>query len=352
MPAPATEPELTAEPAPAPQDTVETDALAEPEAPGTEPTPTARFAAWVRETIGPELGAAPPAAAAIAAAEGEPGANGTVARDSRFTSWLRGPSAPATDEPAAGEPARDDSPADETASEHKPATLGSRIPAWLRGAPPARADEPEDGAADAAPDEPATDDSPDAERPATTSRIPAWLRGVPPARADAPEDPATAEPLEDDPADDTTAVEEPEPTAEQPPDDDTGEHEPVGDDARADEVRAAALAARPTERFADETDEADADGDRGVNWPKLDAEALAGLRERFRRPPRDEVVHDEAGEPVLARPIRTRTERRVRHGATIAAGRTAGEVWALRVLAALLVIVLLTTFVLLLASIA
>ena len=63
------------------------------------------------------------------------------------------------------------------------------------------------------------------------------------------------------------------------------------------------------------------------------------------------MTHDETGEP-LARPIRTRTERRVRHGATIAAGSTSAEVWALRVAAAILVAVLLTAFVLLLAYLA
>ena len=89
-----------------------------------------------------------------------------------------------------------------------------------------------------------------------------------------------------------------------------------------------------------------------MNWPKLDTDAFAALRERFRRPPRDEVVHDENGAPVLARPIRTRTERRVRHGATIAAGRTAAEVWTLRIVAAIVVAILLTAFVLLLTYLA
>ena len=89
-----------------------------------------------------------------------------------------------------------------------------------------------------------------------------------------------------------------------------------------------------------------------MNWPKLDTDTFAALRERFRRPPREDVVHDENGAPVLARPIRTRTERRVRHGATIAAGRTPIEVWSLRIVAAIVVVVLLTAFVLLLAYLA
>ena len=132
--------------------------------------------------------------------------------------------------------------------------------------------------------------------------------------------------------------------------DDDDDREPVGDDARAHEVRAAALGARPAQRVVDE--DGDDDAHRGVNWPKLDTDAFAALRERFRRPPRDEVVHDENGAPVLARPIRTRTERRVRHGATIAAGRTPVEVWTLRIVAAIVVTILLTAFVLLLAYLA
>ena len=80
--------------------------------------------------------------------------------------------------------------------------------------------------------------------------------------------------------------------------------------------------------------------------------AFAALRERFRRPPREDLVHDENGAPVLARPIRTRTESRVRHGATIAAGRTPAEVWTLRIGAAIVVAIMLTAFVLLLAYLA
>ena len=132
----------------------------------------------------------------------------------------------------------------------------------------------------------------------------------------------------------------------EPHDDD---REPVGDDAHPHEVRAAALGAAPAERLAGEPGD---DGRRGVNWPKLDTDTFAALRERFRRPPREDVVHDANGVPVLARPIRTRTERRVRHGATIAAGRTPVEVWSLRIAAAIVVVVLLTAFVLLLAYLA
>ena len=92
------------------------------EEPGAEPTPTARFAAWVRETVAPELGGPIPAPATP-----DP-PNGAVARDSRVTSWLRGPSAPADE--------TDGRPAD------TPPAATSRIPAWLRGAPPAEAAEP------------------------------------------------------------------------------------------------------------------------------------------------------------------------------------------------------------------
>ena len=296
-----------AEPAPAPEaateppDTEETDTLAESGAAAAELAPTARFTAWVRETIGPELGAAPPAATGA-----ERGSDGAAARDSRFTSWLRGSSAPASDD----EP--DAVPADKPAG-------GSRLPAWLRGSPPG------------APGDSATTEAP------------------PPAGGDH----VTADPVDEDRvAHDPGDIAGTDDTAAQ----DTGRREPVGDDARTDEVRAAALAARPTERFAGEPPPVehgrDGDGDGGVKWPKLDTETLAGLRERFRRTPREDAAPRDTPEPLVARPLRTRTERRVRHGATIAAGRTAAEVWALRVLAAILVIVLLTTFVLLLASIA
>ncbi len=355
------------EPEPKAQDTVESDVLEPPEE-LPEPTPTARFAAWVRETVAPELGGPIPPAPETAHAESP---NGTVAPSS---SWLRG-----ADEPTAGDP---------TAPTATPPAPTSRIPAWLRGAPPAEADEP-----GAEPGEPA------ASPPSTlSSRIPAWLRGTrrraptrtrPPTRSPRPTTPSRTRPrptsaprsrpptptrsrrttttdadvardadpaAEDDDSADVrrqptrvTATDARDQTTEAYEPDDDDDEEPVGDDARAHEVRAAALGARPPQRAVDEEGD---DGHRGVNWPKLDTDAFAALRERFRRPPREEVVHDENGAPVLARPIRTRTERRVRHGATIAAGRTPAEVWTLRIVAAIVVAILLTAFVLLLAYLA
>ena len=345
------------------QDTVETDVLDPPAEPTAEATPTARFTAWVRETIGPELGAAPPAV-------GAPEGNGTVARDAEVTSWLRGAT---TDAPVVD----DDEP-------DAPELRGSRIPAWLRGRipPPVEHDEPVEDAdtAGEAPPAPAED------APPRESRIPAWLRGGtsaptaadPPDAAEAPT--ADTEPADEDagtvdtiaeadavetPAADTATTD----TATTADDDAAGDDtvaEAVADDARADDVtaddrsaadhdvtagdgefRAAALDRPAAERYVDGPDTEP----RGVAWPKLDTETFTALRDRFRRPERDPVTHDETGEP-LARPIRTRTERRVRHGATIAAGSTSAEVWALRVAAAILVAVLLTAFVLLLAYLA
>jgi hypothetical protein len=64
--------------------------------------------------------------------------------------------------------------------------------------------------------------------------------------------------------------------------------------------------------------------------------------------------HDEETdeEPAVPRPLRTASAARARAGATVAARRSPGEVWATRVLAAVVVAVLLTAFVLILAYIA
>jgi predicted nucleic acid-binding Zn-ribbon protein len=63
---------------------------------------------------------------------------------------------------------------------------------------------------------------------------------------------------------------------------------------------------------------------------------------------RDDAVE----EPAVPRPLRTAAAARARAGATVAARRSPGEVWALRVLALVVVAVLLTAFVLILAYIA
>jgi hypothetical protein len=57
-------------------------------------------------------------------------------------------------------------------------------------------------------------------------------------------------------------------------------------------------------------------------------------------------------EPAVPRPLRTAAAARARAEATVAARRSPGEVWALRVLALVVVAVLLTAFVLILAYIA
>ena len=324
MPPPVAEVEATE---PKAQDTVETDVLDPPAEPAAEATPTARFTAWVRETIGPELGAAPPAV-------GAPEGNGTVARDAEVTSWLRGAT---TDAPVVD----DDEP-------DAPELRGSRIPAWLRGRipPPVEHDEPaEDPGA-----------APAEDAPARESRIPAWLRGGTSAPTAAePPDTAEAPTADTEPADEDATRTTVDTVADAVADDARADDVTADDRSAADhdvtagdgEFRAAALDRPAAERYVDEPDTEQ----RGVAWPKLDTETFTALRDRFRRPERDPVTHDETGEP-LARPIRTRTERRVRHGATIAAGSTSAEVWALRVAAAILVAVLLTAFVLLLAYLA
>jgi hypothetical protein len=83
--------------------------------------------------------------------------------------------------------------------------------------------------------------------------------------------------------------------------------------------------------------------------------ALQALKARFEglfatNGHRDDDGPDE--EPAVPRPLRTASAARARAGATVAARRSPGEVWATRVLAAIVVAVLLTAFVLILAYIA
>ena len=61
---------------------------------------------------------------------------------------------------------------------------------------------------------------------------------------------------------------------------------------------------------------------------------------------------DPDAEPAVPRPLRTASAARARAEATVAARRSPGEVWAMRVLALVVVAVLLTAFVLILAYIA
>jgi hypothetical protein len=61
---------------------------------------------------------------------------------------------------------------------------------------------------------------------------------------------------------------------------------------------------------------------------------------------------DEGLEPAVPRPRRSAAAARARAGATVAARRSPVEVWAMRVLAAVFVAILLITFVLVITSIA
>jgi hypothetical protein len=61
---------------------------------------------------------------------------------------------------------------------------------------------------------------------------------------------------------------------------------------------------------------------------------------------------DEVVEPAVPRPRRSAAAARARAGATVAARRSPVEVWAMRVLAAIVVAILLITFVLVITSVA
>jgi TolA-binding protein len=107
--------------------------------------------------------------------------------------------------------------------------------------------------------------------------------------------------------------------------------------------------------------EDDADSPIAPDAPSDDTEsegtsAFHALKARFEGlfasngNPHDQDDADE--EPAVPRPLRTAAAARARAGATVAARRSPGEVWALRVLALVVVAVLLTAFVLILAYIA
>jgi len=140
--------------------------------------------------------------------------------------------------------------------------------------------------------------------PAGDSRIPAWLRG---RRAGEPSG---------------------------------AEHEPYGPSGGA---FAGAAGAEEDERSAGEAQSPGA--------------ALRALRERMERlfVPNGHSTHEEEAEPgipAVARPRRSATAARARAGATVAARRSPVELWALRVLAIVLVAVLLVAFALILAHVA
>jgi hypothetical protein len=86
-----------------------------------------------------------------------------------------------------------------------------------------------------------------------------------------------------------------------------------------------------------------------------ESSALGALRDRFhgRSDSNGHAAEAEAAvQPSVPRPRRSAAPARARAGATVAARRSRAEVWALRVVAVLLVVVLLTAFVLILTYIA
>jgi predicted nucleic acid-binding Zn-ribbon protein len=215
-------------------------------------------------------------------------------------------------------------------------------------------------------------DQPGAEHEPRHSRIPAWLRG---GRRSADEDPG---------ADETVAAETDEVAPEEPSEGE-GSPDPAADETVADETRpdggagpddaaaparaattAAAARHAVARRTAREHGAKQAPGRRvaGENGAREDAEggpAMPSLRaikarlESIFASNGHAVAADEPGsahEEALPGPRRSASAARARAGATVAARRSPVELWALRILAAALVAVLLIAFLLILTSIA
>jgi hypothetical protein len=95
--------------------------------------------------------------------------------------------------------------------------------------------------------------------------------------------------------------------------------------------------------------------DSDEDGPAAGASAFQALKARFEGlfASNGDGHHDDGDDELaVPRPRRTAAAARARAGATVAARRSPGEVWAMRVLAAFVVAVLLTAFVLILAYIA
>jgi hypothetical protein len=93
---------------------------------------------------------------------------------------------------------------------------------------------------------------------------------------------------------------------------------------------------------------------RGGGGDEAPESPLHALKERFEGllASNGHAAEEEPDVPEVPRPRRSAAAARARAGATVAARRSAAEVWALRVLAAVVVAVLLIAFVLILTSIA
>jgi hypothetical protein len=210
----------------------------------------------------------------------------------------------------------------------------------LRRGAATRAPTPAPGAFDAddEPDSPASADHDVSAAPAPESPAPAPDRPAPASESPAP---APDRPAPSDP-DATVAHEieadEPEPTA------------------RATAAPPAGAAAAPSERVAgrngtahhDDEDDAEPGGPSPLDQLRERiADVFAGLRASGPAPARDD---DE--EPPVLRATRSATAARARAGSAVAARRSPAEVWLIRGLAAVVVLVLLITFLLLITSIA
>ncbi len=169
-----------------------------------------------------------------------------------------------------------------------------------------------------------------AEQTRTVSRVPAWLRS-----SDDPDDEAPR------PSKLATWLRGGEPVDTEP--------DTTPDDARVSaSLREEAVAPDAHE------DDPPANGSAGPPRRLLGPDALAGLREKLlgRREAEPAEPDDDSRVPALPPPIRTRTDARLRGSVPAAPYRNPTEVWTLRVVAAIVVAVLLTAFVLVLAYLA
>jgi hypothetical protein len=236
---------------------------------------------------------------------------------SRVPAWLRGEGAA--------------TPAEREDASPRPSKLAS----WLRGGRPL-----EGAVADA---EPVGNGTAALDRTRRDTKIPAWLRGG--EMGEGPGAARVAEPADESYDDDDAAT-----AADESPDDEvaaTAEAEP--DELTPEPGDAGARWSG--EALAPPAGESEPAASRAPAWLRVDPDTLNGLRDKLlgRREAQED---DPYAVPALPPPIRTRTDARLRGNASVAAHRNPTELWTLRIVAAIVVVVLLTAFVLLLAYLA
>ena len=201
----------------------------------------------------------------------------------------------------------------------------SRVPAWLRTRGTGDEDETE---------------------PRPASKLTAWLRGGRPLEA------AVADAEAEPPASGATVADETDRASRIPAwlrGGEMGEGPGASRGAADAEWSGDAVAEPPAAPGEDERAAV-----RAPAWLRVDPDTLNGLRDKLLGRRETDAPDDDPdrGVPALPPPIRTRTDARLRGSASLAAHRNATEVWTLRVVAAIMVVVLLTAFVLLLAYLA